>query len=138
MFKKAVILSLSLFIIMCGVALYNIYMYNALQCEVSVTAAEYSEGIVLNRLNDSREWDSLIVLKPYSELDISYIDMPILVRSSIKSNRNSDNKCTLLFLSGSDLKGYAYVPRNLFDFSRIEGTRFGREDIAHVYKKNGD
>ncbi len=129
MVRKIVVFLCICLLIIGSMAFYNIYMYKKLYCEVN-TASILNKGFIhLDKLNSEDVWDSIIVIKPYSQMDISAINMPLLVRRGIDFNRSIDAQCTLLFISNKELKAYSYVPRVPIDFSRIKGERFSREDV---------
>lgn len=137
MVRKIVVFLCICLLIIGSMAFYNIYMYKKLYCEVNTTSILNKGFIHLDKLNSEDVWDSIIVIKPYSQVDISAINMPSLVRWTIDFNRNIDTQCTLLFISNKELKAYSYASIAPIDFSRIKGERFSREDVI-LYQPESD
>jgi len=74
-------------------------------------------SLILGPVADGK-WDRLLVFRPYTPKETikNRIGSPWSDASKIKTIRDFDNVCLLVFVRGNEVVASALVPRNLADF----------------------
>ena len=55
--------------------------------------------LCLNDISIAKEWDSIVIVKPYSNIDELNVDMDFVSKREIKSKVNYDNSCTIVLFN---------------------------------------
>ena len=55
--------------------------------------------LCLDDISIAKEWDSIVIVKPYSNIDELNVDMDFVSKREIKSKVNYDNSCTIVLFN---------------------------------------
>ena len=55
--------------------------------------------LCLDDISIAKEWDSIVIVKPYSNIDELNVDMDFVSKRVIKSKVNYDNSCTIVLFN---------------------------------------
>lgn len=90
--------------------------------EINIDLSDLNAGSIfcLDTINKT-DWDSLYILNPYSKIDAEDLKIPESSLKKIESQSMTDGCCTLLFFKHKKLVNYAFIPRNIADYSQTDG-----------------
>ena len=136
--KKLLLIFLSIIligaIILCINAPYHeVNLNNNLQ-----SIQEIETSISVHDLYKDKDWDKMIVIKPYDSRTASNekIDMGYGGdRDAILDNTFYDSICTLLFLKENKLIAFSSVYRNIIDFSSLSKVSYNATDNIRIINR---
>ncbi len=136
--KKLLLIFLSIIligaIILCINAPYHeVNLNNKLQ-----SIQETETSISVHDLYKEKDWDKMIVIKPYDSRTASNkkIDMGYGGdRDAILDNTFYDSICTLLFLKENKLIAFSSVYRNIIDFSSLSKVSYNATDNIRIINR---
>ena len=136
--KKLLLIFLSIIligaIILCINAPYHeVNLNNNLQ-----SIQETETSISVHDLYKEKDWDKMIVIKPYDSRTASNekIDMGYSGdRDAILDNTFYDSICTLLFLKENKLIAFSSVYRNIIDFSSLSKVSYNATDNIRIINR---
>lgn len=99
-----------------------------LDIDKQVRSMAHQSSIKAEDLAKDTAWDSLLIVKPYADIDSYPVKLPKIDREELKQDVMKDIHCSLIFFSNGKAVGYTKVSRDLKDFSFTEKDIYGREE----------
>lgn len=95
-----------------------------------------NDRLNMENLDVGHTWDSLLIIKPYDDIENYHIEMKEVDKRAINTYADFDSTCTLVFVYKGKLVAYASVPRaEVVDFATTKKTQYGRTETFGVLEK---
>lgn len=138
--KKKKLLLIFLSIILIGAIILCINTpYHEVNLNNNLQSIQETEtSISVHDLYKEKDWDKMIVIKPYDSRTASNekIDMGYGGdRDAILDNTFYDSICTLLFLKENKLIAFSSVYRNIIDFSSLNKVSYNATDNIRIINR---
>lgn len=88
--------------------------------------------LCLDDISIAKEWDSIVIVKPYSNIDELNVDMDFVSKREIKSKVNYDNSCTIVFVKNGELVAFSFVKRDVVDLAKTTKAVYSKKDTIVV------
>lgn len=88
--------------------------------------------LCLDDISIAKEWDSIVIVKPYSNIDELNVDMDFVSKREIKSKVNYDNSCTIVFVKNGELVAFSFVKRDVVDLAKTTKVVYSKKDTIVV------
>lgn len=138
--KKKTILLIFFSVILIGAIIWCVNTpYREVNLNDNLQTIQKSETCIsVHELYKDKEWDTMIVIKPYDNHTASdeKIDMGYAGdRDAILDNTLFDSICTLLFIKDNKLVAFSSIYRNVIDFSSLGKTTYNGTDKIRIINK---
>ena len=91
------------------------------------------KSLSLNSLNIGKEWDTMYIIDPYDcEIDSLNISIDDVSKNDIIRHSMFDAECTLLLTLDNKLTAYAFIKRNVFDFSKTPKKVYHKHEVINL------
>ena len=112
----------------CGQSGYKISLEDSFKSSIA------NDTLHWELINVGKEWDSVYIVKPYSDISGIGIEMNESVRAAIDHLTQFDSDCTLLFIRDNSLVAYSTVPRGVIDFCQVKETNYARHSMCVIVR----
>ena len=91
------------------------------------------KSLLLNSLNIGKEWDTMYIIDPYDcEIDSLNISIDDVSKNDIIRHSKLDTECTVMLTSDNKLTVYAFIKRNVFDFSKTPKKVYHKHEVINL------
>lgn len=125
----------AILLVLAGLVCLGAVWYGMYGCQSEVDVSEslkrdYSAGsLCLKNLSVGKDWNRMLILGPYDDVDRYELEVSRADRNGIKSFSMFDTYCIIVFLQGNEAVAYAPVSRDIFDFAPIEGKFYDKDYV---------
>lgn len=137
--KKTILLILFSFILVGAIIWCVKAPYREMNLNDNLQSIQKAETCIpVHELYKEKEWDTMIVIKPYDTITASdeNIDMGYAGdRDAILDNTLFDSICTLLFIKENKLVAFSSIYRNVIDFNTLNKTVYKATDKICITNK---
>lgn len=133
MMKRTLGICIFVLAIIVGGIVWRTYSNKEIDLTNEISNGISGKSLSLNSLNIGKEWDTMYIIDPYDcEIDSLNISIDDVSKNDIIRHSMFDAECTLLLTLDNKLTAYAFMKRNVFDFSKTPKKVYHKHEVINL------
>ena len=133
MMKRRVVICIFILAVIVGSVIWRTCSDKEVDITNKMSNCISGNSLSLSSLNIAVEWDTMYIIDPYdSEINSLNISIDDASRNDIIRHSSVDTECTVVFSSDNKLTAYAFIKRNVFDFTKTPKKVYHKHDVINL------